>query len=135
MARLIAYSTQGDVVQFEADAIPATGNPLVIDTGGASGKTTTSTSGAATLNKSSGIITTEALATAAGADFTLTITDAKVLVSDIVFVNVANGSNTGGAPTVSTVTPSAGSLVVKIHNSGASAFNGTLKVGFLRFGI
>lgn len=135
MARLLAYNTQGDVVQFEADAIPANGNPLVVDTGGATGKAGTSSAGAVTLNKSAGLITTESVTTAAGSDYTLTITNNKVLASDLVFVNVTNGSNTGGSPTVGAVTPAAGSLVIKIHNSGAAAFNGTLKIGYTRFGM
>lgn len=135
MARLLAYNTQGDVVQFEADAIPANGNPLVVDTGGATGKSGTSSAGAVTLNKSAGLITTESVTTAAGSDYTLTITNSKVLASDLVFANVANGSNTGGSPCISTVTPAAGSLVIKVHNAGAAAFNGTLKIGYTRFGM
>lgn len=41
-------------------------------------KTATATAGAATLNKAAGKVTTEALTTAAGANYTLTITNSTV---------------------------------------------------------
>ena len=135
MARVLGFSPTGDTVQFEVDAVPAAGNPLVLDTGGATGKATVGASGAATLNKQSGFITTEALTTAAGADFTETVANAKITSSDLIFVNVANGTNTGGSPVVSTVACANGSVTIKIHHAGAAAFNGTLKIGFVRFGV
>ena len=94
--------------------------------------TATASSGAATLNASgAGIVTSESLTTAAGADYTLTVTDSMVAASDIVTASLQNGSNTGGYPGISRVTPAAGSVVVLVHNFHASsAFNGTLKVSF-----
>lgn len=94
-------------------------------------KTATATAGAATLSKSAGKITTEALSTAAAATYTLTVTNTRVAAADQVFVSVANGTNSAGSPQVQSVAPGAGSFVVVIRNAHASAaFNGTLVVSF-----
>lgn len=103
-------------------------NSLAIDSGA---KTATAVSGAATLNKGSGVITTEALSTAAAGTYTLTLTDSAIAASDVVFASVWMGTSTTGIPEVMTATPANGSVVITIHNDHASAaFNGTLKVGF-----
>jgi hypothetical protein len=94
-------------------------------------KTAAATSGAATLNKDAGVITTEALSTAAGATYTLTLTDSSIAAADQVFASVFFGTSTTGTPTVCTVAPAAGSVVIVIQNIHASAvFNGTLKIAF-----
>jgi hypothetical protein len=95
-------------------------------------KAATATAGAATLNNYSGVITTEALTTAAAAVYTLTLTNPKIKANDIVMVTVANGTNSAGAPTLQTATPAAGSIVINIANRHASnALNGTLAVHFM----
>ena len=94
-------------------------------------KTATATAGAATLNKNSGIITTEALSTAAAATYTLTITNNQITVNDQVQVVVWFGTSTTGQPVLLRSTPGAGNVVIILKNiDGAAAFNGTLKVGF-----
>jgi hypothetical protein len=94
-------------------------------------KTATATAGAATLSKTSGKITSEALTTAAGAVYTLTITNTKVVATDQCFASVAYGTSTTGAPAVTRVTPGAGSLVILVRNVDASvALNGTVVVSF-----
>lgn len=99
----------------------------LLDTG-----TATATAGAATLNTSTGKVTTEALTTAAGAAYTLTITNSQIAAADIVMVNVANGTNSQGIVMAGRVTTAAGSVVISIRNLDASvAFNGTLVVGFM----
>lgn len=101
---------------------------LAIDTGT---KTATATAGAATLNKNSGVITTEALVTAAGATYTLTITDSSIATTDLPLASVWLGTATTGTPTIATVKPNAGSLVIVVQNiSAAAALNGTLKIAF-----
>jgi hypothetical protein len=91
----------------------------------------TATAGAATLSKMAGVITTEAVTTAAGVDYTLTLTNKSIAAGDIVFANVSNGTNTTAGITVCRITPAAGSVVILIRNLHASvALNGTLKVGF-----
>ena len=98
---------------------------------GSGTKTTAATAGAATLNKLSGKITTEALTTAAGASYTLTITNSLITAADIPFASVAFGTNTTGNTVISRVTPGAGSLTIVIRNIDAAvAFNGTLVVSF-----
>jgi len=108
---------------------PVIAEELEIDTGT---KTAAATTGAATLNKSSGVITTEALTTAAGADYVLTLTNSKIAAGDLVFASVQNGSNSAGTPCVATVdTHTASTAVITIQNIHASAaLNGTLKISF-----
>lgn len=112
-----------------ANTLPLVGGSLQIDNGV---KTAAATSGAATLNKDAGVITSEALVTAAGAQYTLTLTDSSIAVGDQVYASVFNGTNSAGTPSIMTVTPGAGSVVIVIQNLHASAaFNGTLKIAFL----
>ena len=153
---VIGIDTQGNPVQFEANAEPiemdvalvahgaatalgaSSGKVTVfrVDAGGASAKGGVAVSGAATLNKASGQITTEALTTAAAAEYTLTITNSMVSATDLVMASVQNGTNTTGAPVLRTVTPSAGSLAIVVRNDHASAaLNGTLKISFVIFKI
>lgn len=95
-------------------------------------RTATASAGAATLSKSQGVVTTEALTTAAGATYTLTLTNTTIAATDILLVSVGNGTNSAGTPAVATVTPGASSAVIVIRNAHASnAFNGTLTIGFL----
>lgn len=101
---------------------------LTLDSGT---KTATATAGAATLNKNAGVITSESLTTAAGAEWTLTLTNSAVAAADQVFASVQNGTNTTAMPYITTVTPAAGSVVIKVRNGHASvALNGTVKVAF-----
>lgn len=101
---------------------------LKLDTGT---KTATATAGAATLNKDAGVITSEALTTAAGATYTLTITNSSIAAADQVFASVQLGSATAGMPCITKVTPGAGSVVIVVQNIHASAaLDGTIKVAF-----
>lgn len=106
-----------------------TTNALHVDTGT---KTAAATSGAATLNKMAGVITSESLTTAAGADYTLTLTNSDIAAADQVFASVQNGSNTGGDPALFSVATAAGSATIIVRNGHATAaFNGTIKISFL----
>jgi hypothetical protein len=110
---------------------PVTGSTLKVDNGT---KTATATAGAATLNKNAGTITTESLTTAAAATYTLTITDNQITATDQVMASLTNGTNSAGSPDIILVTPGAGSLVITVQNvAAAAAFNGTLKISFVRF--
>ncbi len=96
-----------------------------------SGGTASASSSAATLSKRSGVITSEALTTAAGAAETLTITNTLVAATSIITCSVRNGTNTQGIPVVGVVTPGSGSFTVKVYNLHSSqALNGTVKVSF-----
>lgn len=94
--------------------------------------TASATAGAATLNAGSGVVTSESITTAAAATYSLTVTNNMVAAADIVLASVFNGSNTTGAPVVSTVTPAAGTFTAVVRNNHATdAFGGTIKIGFL----
>jgi hypothetical protein len=94
----------------------------------------TSTAAAATLDKTAGQITTEALTTAAGATYTFTLTNSLIAATSIVLVTVGKGTATTGEPVVQFVTPAAGSVVILIRNVAASAaLNGTITINFAVF--
>lgn len=92
----------------------------------------TATAGAATLNSVSGTITSEALTTAAGAAYTLTLANSKISAVSSVLVTVDNGTNTTAGLEVGRVTPAAASATILIWNRHASAaLNGTIKIRFV----
>lgn len=94
--------------------------------------TASATAGAATLNKMAGVITSEALTTAAGAVYTLTLTNSVIAAADMVFASVGDGTNTQGQPIVSNVDPAAGSVVIEVQNNHATeALNGTITIAFM----
>lgn len=106
---------------------------LTVDSGT---KTATATAGAATLNKGSGIVTSEALSTAAGATYTLTITNGTIVASDLVFASVQLGTATTGMPTVTTATAGNGTITIVVQNIHASAaLNGTIKISFMSLAL
>jgi hypothetical protein len=103
-----------------------TGTAISVDNG-----TAAATAGAATLSKQSGVITSEAVTTAAQAAYTLTLTNTVVAATSRVTASVDNGTNTQGIPVVGIVTPGSGSVVIKVYNLHATqALNGTLKIAF-----
>jgi hypothetical protein len=93
----------------------------------------TAAAGAATLNKKAGTVTTENLTTAAGADYTLVLTNSMIAASDLVMVTVGYGTMTAGIPHVMSVTAAAGSVTIVVRNIHASAAFDTknLKIRFL----
>jgi len=134
MKRIFQTALAAFFALFAVAAFAASNQPpmrpltLAIDTGT---KTASATAGAATLNKSAGVITSEALSTAAGATYTLTLTDSAIAATDQVFASVAYGTSTTGTPCVTRVKPGAGSVVIVIQNIHASAaLNGSIKISF-----
>lgn len=94
--------------------------------------TTTAVAGAATLNTSKGIITSEALTTAHAASYTLTLADSAIKANSVVLASVALGSATTGTPLIETIKSSAGQAIFEIlNNDAANAFNGSIKVSFV----
>lgn len=94
--------------------------------------TATASSGAATCNDLVFTITTEALTTAAAAEYTLTLTNSKIAAGDIVLASAdANGS--AGTPGIGGCTVSAGQVIITVTNLHASAaFDGAIKInGFV----
>lgn len=96
--------------------------------------TATASSGAATLNEGCGTITSEALTTAAGATYTLTLTNGKLKSGDVVFAQVDLGAGSGGTPVVTSTLVTDGQVVIVIQNIHASAaFNAAIRITFLAF--
>lgn len=96
--------------------------------GGTPGAATAS-AGAATFNGTKVKVTSEALTTAAAADYTLTLTDSSITAASFIDVEAANGTNTTEGLAVNRVQPAAGSAVIHIRNTHASAaLNGTIVV-------
>jgi len=94
--------------------------------------TATASSGAATLHRRAGKITTEALTTTQNSLYTLTLTNNLIKAADLVFASVADGTNTQGTPMIETIKPAAGSVVIVLANKHATAeaLNGTLVISF-----
>ena len=100
--------------------------------GGLSNQSATATGAAhaETCNAQSGVITTEALSTAAAGTETRTLTNSFITANSLVFVQVLGGGNTTQGIAVN-VTPGAGSATIKFYNANAGALNGTLSYAFL----
>lgn len=90
--------------------------------------TATSTAAAATTGTQSSVITTEALATAAGATYTFTLTNALINANSVVIPVVGKGTATTGGLTPIFVTPTTGSAVIIFQNVTAAPLNGTTKI-------
>ena len=92
----------------------------------------TSTAGAATINHQSGIVTTEALTTAAASAYAFTYTDSRILSTSNVIVSLLGGTNTTRGIEVRSVV-SAGSAAISFFNNNVAgtALNGTLIFGVL----
>jgi hypothetical protein len=94
-------------------------------------QTTTAAAGAGTINGMRGIVTTEALTTAAGSDYTLGLINSNIAATSIVHVSADDGTNTTAPVYVRKITPAAGSVTIYVRNGHASsALNGTLKLSF-----
>jgi len=119
----------GTTVTGTTVAVAADGD-FAGDTGTAS-----ATTGAATLSKMAGIITSEALTTAAGATYTLTLTNTKITANSNILVTTGYGTSTAGVPIVQKVTPGAGSAsIVILNNDAAAALNGTILIQYMIVG-
>lgn len=94
----------------------------------------TAVSGAATLNQGTGRVTSESLTTAAGATYTLTLTNSVIDASGnaMVLAAVHLGTATTGMPAITTVTPGNGQVVIIVQNIHATAaLNGTIVIDFM----
>lgn len=93
--------------------------------------TGTASSNAVTINAGSGVITTEALSTAAGATQNITLTNDRIAAGDMVFA-VVDPASSAGTPIIANVAVSASTAVFKIQNIHAStALNAAVKIYFV----
>lgn len=90
----------------------------------------TATSGAATLSTTYGVITSEALTTAAAGSYTLTLTNTTVTAASKVQVGAYLAAGTTGALQIVSVTPATGSVVIVVKNVGSAALNAAIKIPF-----
>jgi len=87
----------------------------------------------ATLNQDAGTISVN-LNTVALTTCTLALNSNQITPNSILSIEIANGTNTQGDPTVGLVTPGNGIATIAISNRHATqTFNGTLKVAFVVF--
>lgn len=94
--------------------------------------TATGTSGTSTvtLNTPLGVITTDAITTAAAATHVMTVTDSTVTATSIIHASVSQNGSTG-LPVITSIEPGSGSFIVRVTNLHASAaFNAALKIAF-----
>jgi hypothetical protein len=92
----------------------------------------TSTAAAATVNHQAGVITTEALTTAAAAAYAFALTNSRITTSSIVLLQLMGGTNTIRGLELRAI-PSNGSAAISIYNNNVAgtALNGTLIFGFV----
>jgi hypothetical protein len=94
--------------------------------------TATSTAGAATVNHQAGVITTEALTTAAASAYAFTLTDSRITTASIVQLQLMGGTNTTRGLELRAI-PGSGTAAISIYNNNVAgtALNGTLIFGFV----
>lgn len=97
--------------------------------------TATSTAAAASLSTQVGVITTEALTTAAGATYTFTLTNPLINANTLVNTVVGKGTATTGGLVPIFTTPAAGSAVIILQNVTLAAVNGTVKLYYNLFNL
>jgi hypothetical protein len=93
--------------------------------------TATSTAGAATINHQVGVVTTEALTTAAASAYAFTLTNSRIATTSVVLLQLMGGTNTTRGIECRAI-PGNGSATLSFFNNNvaASALNGTLIFGF-----
>lgn len=98
---------------------------------GMDGGTWTGAAGAVTVNKNSGVITTESLATAAASNTTYTVTLAGLTSGDVFLCQISDLSNSVGSPAIRKVVVTTNTATLTIANYSATvAFSGTFKILF-----
>lgn len=83
-----------------------------------------------TLSKPLGVITTDAITTAAAGTHVMTVTNTLVTSTSIIHASINQNGSTG-LPVITSIEPGSGSFVIRISNLHASAaFNAALKIPF-----
>jgi hypothetical protein len=102
---------------------PSAGAPgYMVGQGGAVTQATSKSTGV-TLNKSTGQITLNAAALAAGTTVSFTLTDSVIDATDVVVCCVVSGEATDGSYQVWASEPAAGSVVINVRNVTAGALS------------
>lgn len=122
--------------QIGGGAAPQTVAPTTFQVGAlasvmsASTNLATASGGAATLSTTYGIIKSEALTTAVGSSYTLTLTNTTVAATSKVQAGAYLGAGTQGALQIVSITPASGSVVIVIKNVGSLALNAAIEIPF-----
>ena len=87
-------------------------------------------SGTATNSRIIGQVISGSLSTAAGSNYTMTLTNTTVTALSNVQACVYSLSNTTPGITLLSITPAAGSVVFVVRNNGVAALNGTIVIFF-----
>ena len=102
---------------------------------GFAANTGTASSGAVTLSKLMGTITTDSQALTTGQTYTITLTNTTITATSTLLASVYPLSNTALSRVVITsITPAAGSATIVIKNEGTTTLNGTFVVPFMVVG-
>lgn len=104
----------------------ATGGKIKGDVG-----TGTAVSNALTISKMAGVITTEALTTAGGANQAIVLTNTVIAAGDVILITLAGGTNTTKNITLQAVATANTGTITIYNNTAATALNGTLIINFL----
>jgi len=115
-------TTQTGVLTFTATPVLGAGTTIDLDSA-----TATLVSNAATLTKYAGVITTEALTTAAGASQAFVLTLTGVAAGDLAFIARCGGTNTRRSFALDAVTTTDTITVTLYNNEPTNAINGTVK--------
>ena len=102
---------------------------------GLAGNAGTASSGAVTISKLMGTITTDSQSLTAGSTYTITLTNTLISATSTLLASVYPLSNTVTSRVVITsITPAAGSATIVIKNEGPTTLNGTFLVPFMVVG-
>ena len=115
----------------QPQTVAATAFQVAAIAAAAAAQTASATAGAATKNTNLGVITSESISTAAGSNYTLTLTNSVVTATSAVQAAAYLGTSTAGGPLqVVSVTPASGSVVIVVKNAGTAALNGTIVIPY-----
>ena len=95
------------------------------------GSTGTTSTNAVTINAPTGMITSEALTTAAGSAQAITLTNSYIASTDHLFVTRNGGTSTTGTLEINAVAGSGTATITLTNRHASAAFNGTFKLAFL----
>lgn len=108
----------------------ASGASIIMDKG-----TATTTGMAATVNKQTGVLTTESLTIPYGTPYRFTLTNSEIKAASVILLSPMGGTNTVPYFSLSAI-PSAGSAQITVTNiggTGGDPLNGTVIMGFAVF--
>ena len=93
--------------------------------------TTTAVAGAATLDNQNGQVVSEVLSTAAGSDYTLTLTSSAISSTSQILATVTLNSASAGLPLLYKISPGSGTCDFVIKNIDSTfPFNGSIKIKY-----